>query len=95
MDGAFDLPFALEGASEESKPPLVLDPSYNRLAEKYDLWNTEGDWSSAIPVRRFEDDRNPRMASGRTERGPKRHCEHTSASRGLRRRDGRRGIMAG
>jgi hypothetical protein len=28
---------ALFGASEDKSPPLLLDPSNNRLAEKYDL----------------------------------------------------------
>lgn len=80
-----------DDASEDTKLPLALGLSYNRLAEKYDLLNTEGE-SSAIRVCRFVDDRNPRMVPGGRELGLRQ--EHTSASRGLRNKEGRRGIMA-
>ena len=46
-----------------------------------------------MPVRCFEDDKNPRIAPEGIGLDLTRH-EHTSASRGLRRREGRRGIMA-
>lgn len=51
-------------ANDDTMPVFDRELSLDLLGNKYALRRAKGDWSLAMPTRRPEDERNPRIADG-------------------------------